>query len=62
MFHPGDKIFDKYFTLKGETLNNGDGICFFNRDNELTENELDVSCITYKKPILGYIFVDYVSI
>ncbi len=33
-------------------------ISFDNRDNKLTENELDVSVITYKKPILGYIFVE----
>lgn len=37
-------------------------ISFDNRDNINSKDELDVSSLTYKKPILGYIFVDYVAI
>ncbi|MCR5261406.1 MAG: U32 family peptidase [Candidatus Gastranaerophilales bacterium] len=32
-----EKVFDKYFIIKGQTLNNGDGICFFDtKTDELT--------------------------
>ena len=37
-------------------------IAFDTRDNELAENELDVSDITYKKPVLGYVFVEDVFV
>lgn len=37
-------------------------ISFDNRDDELKDDELDVSFITYKKPMFGYIFIEEVFI